>query len=189
MVHAKKLSVLLYSLIIIGCGDVTRDSTSSHYPSLSIHTEILDNPDAKEAYITDGDTIKLTFDGKLTTIRLIGIDTFESRKNNKAYRQAYEHGITIEEVVLRGKRAKTYIQKKLSKRVKLYMEYDEELLDRYDRTLGYVWFSDYEMLNMDIICDGYAMPLTIKPNDKYAKAFKSCYEKAKKKEVGVWANQ
>jgi micrococcal nuclease len=187
MVNAKQLFVLLCSLIIIGCGDVTNDSTTSYYPSLSIHTEVLDKPDAKEASITDGDTIKLFFDGKQTTIRLIGIDTFESRKNNKAYRQAYEHGISIEEVVARGKRAKTYITERLSKRVNLYMEYDEEFLDRYDRTLAYVWFSDTDMLNLDIICDGYAMPLTIKPNDKYAKEFQSCYEEAQRREVGVWA--
>ena len=186
MAHAKKLSLLLCTLIMIGCGEVTRDETASYYPRLSIHTETLDKPDAKEAQITDGDTIKLTFDGKLTTIRLIGIDTFESRKNNKAYRQAYEHGISLEEVVARGKRAKTYIKGKLSKRVKLYMEYDEDFLDRYDRTLGYVWFSDDEMLNLDIICDGYALPLTIKPNDKYAKAFQACYEEAKAKGLGVW---
>jgi micrococcal nuclease len=186
MVHAKKYLISLCILIMIGCGESTRYNSQSSSPSLSIHTEVLDKVDPKEAKIVDGDTIKLTFDGKLTTIRLIGIDTFESRKNNKAYRQAYEHNITVEEVVLRGKRAKTYITNRLSKRVNLYLEYDEEFLDRYERTLGYVWFSDDDMLNLDIICDGYALPLTIKPNDKYAKAFQRCYEEAKAEKLGVW---
>jgi micrococcal nuclease len=187
MAHAKKHTFfLLATVIMIGCGESTRENSQTHFPSLSIHTEVLDRPDLVEADIIDGDTIKLTFDGKLTTVRLIGIDTFESRKNNKAYRQAYEHNITVEEVVLRGKSAKTYITKRLSKRVNLYLEYDEEFLDRYDRTLGYVWFSDDDMLNLDIICEGYALPLTIKTNDKYAKAFQECYTQAQALGLGVW---
>ena len=66
------------------------------------------------------------------------------------------------------------------------MEYDEDFLDRYKRTLAYVWFSDKVMLNMKIICEGYALPLTISPNDKYAQEFVQCYEDAKAKGLGVW---
>ena len=186
MAYAKISLFALLSLIMIGCGEGREERGVSHYPTIKTNTQILDIADPVAAQIVDGDTIKLEFDGKLTTIRLIGIDTFESRKNNKAYRQAYENNISIEEVIQRGKLAKTYIKEKLSKRSKNYLEYDEDFLDRYDRTLAYVWFSDDEMLNMDIICEGYAMPLTIKPNDKYAKAFTQCYEEAKAQGLGVW---
>jgi len=188
MAHAKTYFIPLFSmLIMIGCGESARDNSKSHYPKLSIHTEVLDKADAVQAKIVDGDTIKLEFDGIQKSIRLIGIDSFETHSSQKAKAQAYDYGITLEEVISRGKRAKTYIKEKLSKRVKFYMEYDEDFLDRYDRTLGYVWFSDDEMLNLDIICDGYALPLTIKPNDKYAESFLECYEAAKKDGLGVWA--
>ncbi len=185
MAHAKVTlgTLLLSSLIMIGCGE---GGASKRASGPTTHIEVLDKADALPATITDGDTIKLTFDGELKTIRLIGIDTFESRKNNKAYRQAYEHHITIEEVVERGKKAKRYLEAKLSKRVHFYAQYDEEFLDRYDRTLAYIWLSDSDMINMDIICDGYAMPLTIQPNDTYAKEFQACYEEAKAAHIGVW---
>ena len=186
MAYAKTCIFSLLSLIMIGCGEGREESQVSHYPVIKTNTQILDLADPTAAQIVDGDTIKLEFDGKLTTIRLIGIDTFESRKNNKAYKQAYQYHITLEEVINRGKRAKSYIQAKLSKRIKNYLEYDEDFLDRYDRTLAYVWFSDDEMLNMDIICEGYAIPLTIKPNNKYAKEFTQCYEDAKAQGLGVW---
>ncbi len=186
MVHVRTLSLSLLSLIMIGCGDGGDESLPVHYPQVTTNINILDVSDREEATITDGDTIKLEFDGVLTTIRLIGIDCFESRMNDKAYRQAYQHEITIEEVVERGKQAKTYIQEKLSKRVEHYIEYDEDFKDRYERTLAYIWFSDEEMLNMKIICDGYALPLTIQPNDKYADQFTQCYEDAKAQGLGVW---
>ncbi len=186
MASARHALLSLLSLIMIGCGE-SHNSLPDFTPSLSTHIEVLDQADEKAATITDGDTIKLVFDGKLATIRLIGIDAFESQKNNKAYRQAYENNITIEEVVQRGKQAKEYIKTLLSKRVKFYLEYDEDFLDRYQRTLGYVWFSDNEMLNLDMICNGYALPLTIQPNDKYAAEFNTCYQQAKEQHIGVFS--
>jgi micrococcal nuclease len=186
MAHAKYLSFLLTLFIFIGCGEVRDSSLPAHYPTIHANITILDRADQKEAEVTDGDTIKLTFDGKLTTIRLIGIDAFESRKNDKAYRQAYEEEISVEEVIARGKAAKSYIKALLSKRVDFYMEYDEDFLDRYGRTLAYVWFDETTMLNMKLICEGYALPLTIKPNNRYEREFYDCYQEAKRQGVGVW---
>jgi len=186
MVHVKTLSLFLLSAIMIGCGETRDDTSTTHYPEITTNTSILDASDEKEAIILDGDTIKLEFDGVLTTIRLIGIDSFETRESQKAKAQAYDYGISLEEVITRGKKAKEYIKTQLSKRVKHYLEYDEDFLDRYGRTLAYVWFSKTQMLNMKIICDGYALPLTIQPNDKYAKEFTQCYEDAKAQGLGVW---
>ena len=186
MGHARTLSFSLISLIMIGCGEVREDITHSYYPPIKTNILLLDKSDEKEAHIVDGDTIDLIFDGESTRIRLIGIDTFESRSSIKAKAQAYDYNISLEEVIKRGKRATTYIHEQLSKRVKHYLEYDEDYLDRYKRTLAYVWFSQTDMLNMDIICDGYAVPLTIKPNDKYADEFKRCYQYARQAHIGVW---
>ncbi len=187
MVHAKHFVLALVATIMIGCGESRENITpSSYYPPIKTNIDLLDKSDEKVAHIVDGDTIDLIFDKKSTRIRLIGIDTFESRSGNKAKAQAYDYNISLEEVIKRGKRATAYIKERLSKRVKHYLEYDEDFEDRYKRTLGYVWFSDTDMLNMDIICDGYAVPLTIKPNDKYADKFTKCYQHAREAHLGVW---
>ena len=178
--------MLLSSIIMIGCAESEDKSTATHYPDITTNINILDMSDREEATIIDGDTIDLTFDERPMRIRLIGIDSFETRKNQKAKAQAYDYGITLEEVNLRGEKAKEYIKEQLSKRVEHYLEYDEDFEDRYGRTLAYIWFSNQEMLNMNIICDGYALPLTIKPNDKYAQKFIQCYEDAKEQGLGVW---
>ncbi len=186
--------VLTLVLTINGCGggNTLRDDNSSlkakteNTPTLTTNIEILDQADRYKAYVSDGDTIKLYFDGTKTTIRLIGIDTFESHKNNKAYRQAYENNITIDEVLRRGKMASEYLKNLLKDRDEFYLEYDEEFLDRYHRTLGYVWLDGHTQLNLKIICEGYAMPLTIPPNDRYASKYIKCYENAKRDHLGVW---
>ena len=187
MAHVRNFLFLFILSIMIGCGEVRDSLPQSNYPNITTNIQTLDKADPKEAIIVDGDTIKLEFDGKLTTIRLIGIDSFETKKNDKAYRQAYQNGhISIEEVLERGERAKAYIKALLSKRIENYLAYDEDFLDRYGRTLAYVWFDDHTMLNMKLICDGYAFPLTIQPNDKYAKQFQNCYEEAKAAHRGIW---
>ena len=57
--------------------------------------------------ILDGDTIKVKLDsGNKFSIRLIGIDCYETNKINRAYKQAYVNDISIEEVVKRGEDAR-----------------------------------------------------------------------------------
>ncbi len=184
----KYILSLFLIIFILGCGSSRVDSGSqlSQTPTLSINLSQLDKSDDDYFYVLDGDTIKVKFDDKITTIRLIGIDTFETHKNNKAYRQAYENNISIDEVIRRGKMAKEFIKDKLSNHSDFYFEYDEEFLDRYKRTLAYIWFDEHDMLNLDIVCSGYAMPLKIRPNVKYSDKIKECYYKAKESGLGVW---
>jgi micrococcal nuclease len=174
--------------MFVGCGSIKDNSITEIHPSIHTNFYDLDDSDGNYFYALDGDTIKVKFDGKLTTIRLIGIDTFETHKNNKAYRQAYENNITLDEVIRRGKKAKEYIKDAISAHKDFYFEYDEGLKDRYKRTLAYLWFSGDDMLNLDIVCNGYAIPLKIRPNVKYADEIKECYESARSRGVGVWGN-
>jgi len=177
--------LIFVALLFLGCGSDLREISTT---SPSLHTNIgqLDKSDDDYFYALDGDTIKFRFDSKITSVRLIGIDTFETHKNNKAYRQAYENNITLEEVIRRGKAAKEFVKETLKNHSDYYFEYDEEFLDRYQRTLAYIWFDENTMLNLQIICSGYAMPLNIKPNTKYEKEFKECYQSAKKRHLGIW---
>jgi micrococcal nuclease len=157
-----------------------------YHPDVTIDTSTLERSDSKVDYVTDGDTIKVYINDERISIRLIGIDSFESRKNNKAYRQAYEYNLTIEQVIDRGKKAKDYLKKLVENKKYVYLEYDKDKIDRYKRTLAYVWLQDNQMLNMTIICSGFAIPLKIDPNNKYADIFQKCYEDAKRDGLGLW---
>jgi hypothetical protein len=69
---------------------------------------------------------------------------------------------------------------------KVRLEYDVQLLDKYGRILAYIWLPDGRMLNEVIICSGYATPLTIPPDVKYADRFRRCYQTARGEGLGLW---
>ena len=57
----------------------------------------------------------------------------------------------------------------------VYLEYDEEEFDQYDRTLAYVWIDTgdtYVMVNEIMLATDHAEPVYIKPNLRYADTFR-----------------
>ena len=141
---------------------------------------------AKVISITDGDTIKVLINGKIEKVRLTGIDTPESRVNRRAKWQARDLNKDLTEIVKMGKEAKRFVQSLISRGDIVYLEFDVQPRDRYGRLLAYVWLPNGKMLNKEIICNGYAMPLTIPPNVKYADEFRECFRKARNEGLGLW---
>ncbi len=160
---------------------------------------------AKVVKVIDGDTIivkvrETTFNRRKTlknlkfTVRLIGIDTPESRPNRRAKIQSRESERDIKTIIQLGKEAKHFTEtllfvrnagkRKIYKTV--FLEFDAQPQDRYGRLLAYVWLPDGRMLNQEIICGGYAYPLTIPPNVKYEKLFRRCFTEAREKKKGLW---
>ena len=58
--------------------------------------------------ILDGDTVRAKINDNIFSIRLIGIDCYETTPNNRAYKQAYNNNLTIDEVIKNGKFSKKY---------------------------------------------------------------------------------
>lgn len=141
---------------------------------------------AKVLYVIDGDTIKIMYDGKKQSIRLIGIDTPESKKNSKAFKDSRRSGRDINAIVSQGKIARKYVKGLVKKGDRVRIVFDIEKRDRYRRLLGYVYLPDGRMLNDIIIRNGYANPLTIAPNVRYRKKFLRSYKYAREHRRGLW---
>lgn len=141
---------------------------------------------AEVLYVVDGDTLKVIHEGKKISVRLIGIDTPESRMNKRAKLQARNSGSGTRAVVEMGKRAKKFVKGLVGKGDTVGIEFDVEKHDRYRRLLGYVYLGDGRMLNEVIIRSGYAEPLTIPPNVKYQKRFLKGYRYARERRLGLW---
>ncbi len=60
--------------------------------------------------VVDGDTLKIRYWGKVESIRLIGIDTPESRVNKKTKRDAKKSGQDIKTITAIGKSATRYVE-------------------------------------------------------------------------------
>ncbi|MFC0213201.1 thermonuclease family protein [Paenibacillus chartarius] len=121
--------------------------------------------------IVDGDTLEVTLKGKKEKIRLIGVDTPETKKPNTP-------------VMFYGEEASDFTKKRLQGKT-VQLEWDVEKKDRYDRWLAYVWVGD-ELFNSTLLKEGYARLSTFPPNVKYVDRFKQDQESARKANKGLW---
>ena len=130
---------------------------------------------ATVADVVDGDTIDVLFGGREERIRLIGIDTPETKKPNTP-------------VECYGPEASAYTTALLPVGTMVRIERDVVGRDDYGRLLGYVHrLDDGLFVNLDIIERGYANPLSIPPNTAFAGAFAKAAGDAERSDVGLWA--
>jgi micrococcal nuclease len=142
-------------------------------PSSSVG--ILATTTAEVVAVIDGDTIIVNLGGTKETVRYIGIDTPEPRREGVPECGSYEATEYNRELVA-------------DQTVRLVA--DAEDRDQYDRLLRYVYVGEGEdevFVNKALIEAGFAVPLTIKPNDTYTNTFKEAARTAAADDVGNWA--
>ena len=89
--------------------------------------------------IIDGDTLKVLYWGKEESIRLIGIDTPESRVNKKTKKDAKRSGQDIKTIIEMGKRATEYVESLVKSGNLITIEFDVQERDKYGRLLADVY--------------------------------------------------
>ena len=136
--------------------------------------------------IVDGDTIKVFYLGNEESIRLIGIDTPESRVNKKTKKDAKRSGQDIETIIEMGMRATEYVESLVKPGDIVTIELDVQERDRYKRLLGYVYLIDGRMLNEEIVKAGYANVMTIPPAVRYKNRFLKAFQEARESKRGLW---
>lgn len=153
-----------------------------------VSAENLDKVPCKVVKVYDGDTFKCRLEsGEEVKVRLIGIDTPESRRNKKAYRDAEKSGRSVEEIIRLGKKASEFTKRLIPPGTIVYLETDVQLHDRYGRLLAYVYLPDGRMLNEVLVEEGYATVYTVPPNVKYAERLVELQRKAMMEKRGLWA--
>ena len=141
----------------------------------------------KVVRVYDGDTFKCKLkNGEEVKVRLIGIDTPESRKNRKAYRDAERSRKSVEEIVRLGKIASEFTRRLIPPGTVVYLETDIQPRDRYGRLLAYVYLPDGRMLNEVLVREGYATVYTFPPNVRYADRFVELQRRAMEEGKGLW---
>jgi len=130
----------------------------------------------------DGDTIELA---DRERVRLVGIDTPESRYNAKLARDMKSSGQDAATIIAMGKKASDFT-KMLAEGKRVRLEFDIERRDRYGRLLAYVYLPDGRMLNAELLREGYAQVYTFPPNVKYIDKFLRIQREARENNKGLW---
>ena len=164
-------TVGLVGLLLAAC---TNPRTSAGTTSVTTLPGAL-APNAVVLYVSDGDTIGVTIDGVEERVRLIGIDTPETKKPDNP-------------VECFGPEASAFTAALLPVGTDLYLERDVEARDPYGRLLAYVYrTSDGMFVNLEIVAQGFARPLTIAPNVAHADQFAAAARAADADATGLWA--
>ena len=136
--------------------------------------EISDTNTGTLISVIDGDTINVNVNGKTQRVRLIGIDTPETKHPNK-------------KIECYGMEANRYVNTLLPKNTKVIIHLDKETKDKYGRMLAYVYIKHNNLfVNLDLIQKGFAKTMKFYPNVLHAYEFDKAASKAKTEKVGLW---
>lgn len=126
----------------------------------------------------DGDTLDVDVGGRIERIRLVGIDTPElARDGRPAECHADAAAARLAALLPIGTRVR--------------IERDIVPRDDYGRLLGYLHVADpagtEQMVNLRLVLDGVARPMSIPPNDTYAPEFVAAARRAERAGAGLWS--
>ena len=128
--------------------------------------------------VIDGDTLTVVYEGTEANVRLIGVDAPESVHPDES--QNTQAGVLASE----------QLEQMLEGVDQVYLEFDEEQYDAYDRLLAYVYLAEgvafEESLNYRMVTAGYAVNKEYKPNVRHARELEAACEKAEESGRGLW---
>lgn len=124
--------------------------------------------------VIDGDTFVIfNIYGNEEKVRLIGVNAPESRNSGKKKKEEF------------GEESKKYLTD-LLKNARVKLEFDVQRVDKYGRTLAYVYLENGTLLNEYLVKSGYCQVATFPPNVKHRELFVEAERYAREHKTGLW---
>ena len=154
----RSIGLLTFGLACVACG--SSPPTDSATPTV--------------VRVVDGDTVIVRAGGSEESVRLIGVDTPETKHPTKP-------------VQCFGKEASAFTASVLPPGTVVRLERDVEERDRYDRLLVYLYrVDDGTFINLELARQGFAGVLTIPPNVAHTSEFVAAAAEARQAGRGLW---
>ncbi len=134
--------------------------------------------------VIDGDTFEVLYQGRTHRLRLIGVNAPEIRGSD---------GLVEPFALEAAEFAKNYLEGRT-----VYLEFDVQLHDTYNRLLTYIWLDlpdeitdeqiRLKMFNAILLLEGLVQVMTVPPNVKYVELFLNYQSEARKEAKGLWTS-
>ena len=165
---------LMVLLVLAFCAWLTGGGSAAEIQAVKESKGLASSQTGQTLYrvlkVLDGDSLLVD---KIGEVRLIGVDTPEMYHPTKP-------------VQYFAREASDFVRKRVEGQM-VRLAFDEERLDKYGRTLAYVYLGDGRCLNEEIIRQGYGFALTRFPF-RYKKKYEQLEEAAKKQGLGLWSD-
>ncbi|HTE58327.1 MAG TPA: thermonuclease family protein [Verrucomicrobiae bacterium] len=170
----RRLFKLLIALVILGLGYVANSRQIQVQPPPQIASTV--SPGYyRVVSFSDGDTIVVDMDGTSEHIRMIGVDTPETKDPRKP-------------VQCFGQAASDFTKQLIGiQPVRLESDPLSTNRDRYNRLLRYVYLPDGRLVEAEIIRQGYGFAYTSFPFTK-ADEFTTYQREAREQNRGLWTS-
>lgn len=123
--------------------------------------------------VIDGDTLVVNIANADTTIRLLNIDTPETKHPDKA-------------IECFGPEASAFLEGMLPPGTEVGLDFDVEREDQYGRTLAAVFLEDSTLVNAEIARQGLGSAVIFEPNEKYFDEVEAAQAEAQEAGIGVF---
>jgi micrococcal nuclease len=172
------LLLLLLILAVAGCDSPSETLDPDELRRGSVPAEA---ERAEVVRYVDGDTVRLVgtprsrwlAPGESTSVRLLEIDTPELRPETSRPECFAAEADEALRAILDGEEP-------------VWVTRDEELLDRYGRTLLYLWTPDGVFVNEEMVRLGYARAVLYAPNDAHIGRIRTAEAEAREHGRGLW---
>lgn len=128
--------------------------------------------DAQVIDVVDGDTVRVEYAGERHSVRLLNVDTPETKHPDRG-------------VECLGPEATEYLEELLAPGDSVRLEFDEERTDQYDRVLAGV-FKEDDLVNAAIARAGFGIAVYFEPNDKFLPAVEEAQAEAESAGRGLF---
>lgn len=122
--------------------------------------------------VIDGDTVDVRIDGETERVRLLNVDTPETKHPEK-------------ELECLGPEATAFLEEQLPVGQEIELEFDEERTDQYERVLAGV-YKEGELVNAEIARAGFGVAVSYEPNVRFYDEVSSAQHEAEGKGLGLF---
>lgn len=126
--------------------------------------------------VIDGDTLVVSINNGDHTIRLLNVDTPETKDPNQP-------------VECLGPQSTEFLEELLPKGTQVRLEFDVERHDKFGRTLAGVFAPDGSLVNAEIAREGLGIPMQVGNNRKFLPPVEAAYAEAGTAKTGLFSDQ
>jgi len=170
------IGAILVGLLALGCRPA---ATVSPVPASDVSPPTGPTRATERAQVirvVDGDTIIVALAGREERLRYIGIDAPESVRPDSPVEPFGPEAAAANAAMVGGR--------------EVLLERDVSDRDEFGRLLRYVWLASADgplLVNFELVVRGYAEPITIPPDVRYAALFRAAARAAREAGRGLWS--
>lgn len=143
---------------------------------------------ARVVSVIDGDSVRLRYRGRVESVRLLGIDTPETKHSPRLASRAAKNRRSPSQEARMGEKARSVMLSMIKPGSEVFLTFDQSQgpRDRHGRMLAYLSTAEGLMVNREMVVRGMAQVYR-RFKFRYRKQWRELEDQARRDRVGLWS--